>query len=216
MEHCQHSLRHLLDTIPSFSDSHICEILRDVLTGLKSLHSRNIVHLDIKPENILYSKSHKYKIADLGLSRIAIRRLGEDIIEGDSRYLAPELLNDANIGFMPDLTKADIFSLGATFYELVTMRNLPNNGEEWHEIRNGRLNGLDKDKGHSDSLKDLIKKMMDPCAERRPSAGELLDSRFLMKEKWMEIGWEKIENRMLRKKIGELEEKLRIKRKKSC
>ena len=216
MEHCKHSLRYLLDTNPFFSDSQIRQILRDVLTGLKSLHSRNIVHLDIKPENILYAQSQKYKIADLGLSRIAIRRLGEEIIEGDSRYLAPELLNDANIGFMPDLTKADIFSLGVTFYELITMINLPNNGEKWHEIRNGRLEGLDKDKGHSESLKDLIRKMMDPCADKRPDAAELLESRFLMKEELAEIGWEKIENRILRTKIHELEEKLRIQRKKSC
>ncbi len=70
-------------------------------------------------ENILYSRTHKYKIADLGLSRIAERQAGEDINEGDSRYLAPELLNDYS-EHLPDLTKADIFSLGVTIYELMT------------------------------------------------------------------------------------------------
>jgi len=75
--------------------------------------------LDIKPENILYSKTDKYKIADLGLSRISKRHQGEDIVEGDSRYLAIELLNDIGVGGLPDLTKADIFSLGMTCYELM-------------------------------------------------------------------------------------------------
>lgn len=65
------------------------------------------------------SKTNKYKIADLGLSRISKRTLGEEINEGDSRYLAPELLNEANSN-LPDLTKADIFSLGITIYELLT------------------------------------------------------------------------------------------------
>jgi Serine/threonine protein kinase len=68
----------------------------------------------------LYSKTHKYKIADLGLSRIAHRSNGEDINEGDCRYLAPEVLNDFPENQLPDLTKADIFSFGATIYELMT------------------------------------------------------------------------------------------------
>ena len=46
--------------------------------------------------------------------------MGEDIEEGDSKYLAPELLNDIYESQLPDLTKADIFSLGITCYELMT------------------------------------------------------------------------------------------------
>ena len=46
---------------------------------------------------------------------------GEDIVEGDSRYMAPELLQELDeAGNMPDLTKADIFSLGATIFEIMT------------------------------------------------------------------------------------------------
>ena len=56
----------------------------------------------------------------MGLSRIAYRQSGEDINEGDSRYLAPELLNDLCESMIPDLTKADIFSLGVSIYELMT------------------------------------------------------------------------------------------------
>ena len=113
MEHCQHSLRHLMETKVFFTDSDLRTIIRDVASGLKALHSRNVVHLDIKPENILYSNSSKFKIGDLGLSRISVRVKGEDIVEGDSRYLAPELLNDITEDHLiPDLKKADIFSLG--------------------------------------------------------------------------------------------------------
>jgi len=108
--------------------------------GLRHLHNQKIVHLDIKPginsnkvsnfvnfflENILYSKTKKYKIADLGLSRIAQRSNNEDINEGDCRYLAPELLRDYPDAQLPDLTKADIFSFGATIYELMIGKKFP-------------------------------------------------------------------------------------------
>lgn len=49
MEHCMHSLKHLKQNQGYFSESEIRYILRDVSEGLKSLHNRNVVHLDIKP-----------------------------------------------------------------------------------------------------------------------------------------------------------------------
>ncbi len=69
-------------------------------------------------------KGNTLKIADFGLSRAAQIRNG-DVEEGDSRYLAKEVLNlDSKV----DLTKADIFSLGMTAYEMLTLELLPNNG----------------------------------------------------------------------------------------
>ena len=72
--------------------------MHDIANALKSIHEQKIVHLDIKPENILISKG-KFKIADLGLSRILKRNYGDDILEGDARYLAKEILNDVPLGF---------------------------------------------------------------------------------------------------------------------
>jgi len=87
------------------------------------------VHLDIKPDNILHSFSGKFKIGDLGLARITTNL--EEINEGDSRYLAKEILENIteNAENIPDLTKADMFSLGATLYEIVTHTDLPSRGQ---------------------------------------------------------------------------------------
>lgn len=81
------------------------------------MHENQIVHLDIKPDNILF-KDSVLKISDLGLARITkIKREG-DLQEGDSRYIAKEMLN-----FTPgmDLTKADVFSLAMTIYQGISM-----------------------------------------------------------------------------------------------
>jgi serine/threonine protein kinase len=84
------------------------------------LHNKGIVHLDIKPENILESFSGKFKLGDLGMSRLLSQVVEEhDIPEGDARYLAYELLNEDPSASIPDLTKADMFALGITFYELM-------------------------------------------------------------------------------------------------
>ena len=70
-------------------------------------------------------------MADLGLSRKSNLIFGENINEGDSRYMAPELLNDIDNHKLYDLTKADVFSLGLTIYELIINELLPKNGPKW-------------------------------------------------------------------------------------
>lgn len=91
-----------------------------------------MIHLDIKPENILISNSGDYKLADFGLSRLAKCKANEIIEEGDSRYLAKEMLNPT---LDIDLTKVDIFALGITIYQLIINEKLPQNEEDWHLIR---------------------------------------------------------------------------------
>lgn len=72
----------------------------------------------------------------MGLCRIAQLKEGEDVSEGDSRYLAKEVLSKME-DHLPDLTKADVFSLGMTLFEMVTMEELPNTGPYWHNLRDG-------------------------------------------------------------------------------
>ena len=58
-----------------------------------------------------------------------------DVPEGDSRYLALELLNNDPMAELPDLTKADIFSFGILLFELIEGRRVASNGDEWHNLR---------------------------------------------------------------------------------
>lgn len=93
-----------------------------MLLGLSELHGQDIVHLDIKPGNILLGKNNMYKLADLGMARFLTKiTYDTNIPEGDCRYLAKELLSREVLNYIPDLKKSDIFSLGITVFELLTL-----------------------------------------------------------------------------------------------
>ena len=71
MELCETNVLNEYKHHPELLDeSKLYGVTRDVLLGLKSLHDKDIVHLDIKPENILKGVSGRYKIGDLGLARL--------------------------------------------------------------------------------------------------------------------------------------------------
>ena len=97
-----------------------------------------------------------------------------EVEEGDSRYMSMELLS---FGEHEDLTKSDIFSLGATMYEVCLGRSLPENGDEWQDIRHGKLQML------PDTplpLQAIITDMLHPDPRKRPDATTLLKRRELL------------------------------------
>ncbi|QDU89135.1 Serine/threonine-protein kinase PknB [Pirellulimonas nuda] len=104
------------------SPEHALGIVPHLCDALQYAHDKGVVHRDIKPENILIAADGAVKIADFGLSRI----LGEDGHEGiltathqvmgTPRYMAPEQLE----GSHGVDHRADIYSLGVVFYEMLT------------------------------------------------------------------------------------------------
>jgi len=148
------------------------KIIRDILLGLNELHRQDIVHLDIKPENILKGKTGNYKLADLGMARF-LTQITKDINipEGDCRYLAKELLSRDVLTFLPDLKKSDIFSLGITAYELITLESLEKNGKEWDSFRDGTYDyPQDSKQIYTTELLETVRLMLGPQAQDRPSA----------------------------------------------
>ncbi|KAF0975717.1 hypothetical protein FDP41_005044 [Naegleria fowleri] len=169
----------------SFSEMELIDLMRQLASGLMQMHGQNIVHLDLKPDNIYISCAQedkpRYKIGDLGLAASSLETL-QDVMEGDSRYLAKELLGNENGNI--DLTKADIFSLGATIYECAIGRSLPTNGAEWHEIRNGNLKDLPMH--YSNMFKDVLLSLMHIDPSQRPSAYHLLQHPIFAQQKLSE------------------------------
>ncbi len=109
-------------------------ILRGAATGLACAHAAGIVHRDVKPGNIMVAQDGTVKVLDLGLATIrsdpAHRPSRKGRLVGTFQYIAPEQLDD------PDAAdpRADIYSLGATFYYLLAGRS-PYEGEMMDQLR---------------------------------------------------------------------------------
>ncbi len=80
---------------------------------------QKLIHRDIKPDNIMITKSGRAKLADLGLARVAgeIEDSEKDEVMGTPQYISPEHLTGS-----PMDARSDIYSLGATFYHFITGR----------------------------------------------------------------------------------------------
>jgi serine/threonine protein kinase len=93
-------------------------VFRMVASGLNAMHQQGFVHCDIKPNNILISKSGSIKIIDLGQSC----KIGtiKTRIQGTPDYIAPE-----QVKRRPLSPKTDIFNLGATMYWALTGKHAP-------------------------------------------------------------------------------------------
>lgn len=100
----------------------VWKFIHDVASGLQYLHTNVpvIVHQDIKPANILIDKRGNYVITDFGIST-NLGKIQEDFFEkerGTFAYMAPERFEDEYI----PIPESDIWSLGATLFELLTQK----------------------------------------------------------------------------------------------
>jgi len=97
-------------------------VVPQICDALQYAHDEGIVHRDIKPENILVDKRGRVKIADFGLSKLLheqhadVSLTGTHQVMGTLRYMAPEQME----GTKSVDHRADIYSLGVVFYELLT------------------------------------------------------------------------------------------------
>ncbi|CAR27237.1 ZYRO0C12078p [Zygosaccharomyces rouxii] len=142
---------HIIAKNTRLEDWRIWKIIVEISLALRFVHeSCHIVHLDLKPVNVMVTFEGNLKLGDFGM---ATHLPLEDVAfenEGDREYIAPEIISDCIYDF-----KADIFSLGLMIVEIAANVVLPDNGNAWHKLRSGDLSDagrLSSTDIHSESL----------------------------------------------------------------
>ena len=98
-------------------------IALQVAKGLECAHERNIVHRDVKPQNIIISVDGTVKVADFGIAKATTEETINAFALGSVHYISPEQAK----GAYTDI-RSDIYSLGVSLYEMISGR-VPFNGE---------------------------------------------------------------------------------------
>lgn len=143
-----------------------------VARGLAAIHARGLVHRDLKPANVLLDAQGRPKITDFGLvgtqagltqaGAKALTKTGEML--GTYAYMAPEQAEDSGVDY-----RADLYSLGATLYELLSGRP-PFEGEGFALIRKHlteKPRSL-RDRGIPDRLDKLVLRLLAKEPQERP------------------------------------------------
>ena len=141
-------------------------ITLQVCAGIEAAHSNNIIHRDVKPQNIIISKEGKVKVTDFGIAKATSSNTISTNVMGSVHYTSPE---QARGGFSD--AKSDIYSLGITMYEMIT-GELPFDGDSTVSIA---LKHLQEDilppSEHVEdiprSLEQIILKCTQKSADRR-------------------------------------------------
>ncbi len=101
----------------------VISIAVQVCAGMEVAHNHNIIHRDIKPQNIIISKEGKVKVTDFGIAKATSSNTISTNVMGSVHYTSPE---QARGGYSD--AKSDIYSLGITMYEMITGQ-LPFDGD---------------------------------------------------------------------------------------
>ena len=113
---------------PSPPRGELLRLIQDACTGLAFAHLSGVVHLDVKPDNLIRRDDGRLKILDFGLARVvAIDETHTRHSAGTLRYMSPEQLNGGLVDH-----RSDVFGLGCVLYEVLTGQ--PAFGSTWPDV----------------------------------------------------------------------------------
>lgn len=167
------TLKKYIENKGKLSPKEVVSIGIQAALGIDAAHKNNIIHRDIKPQNIIISKEGKVKIADFGIAKAASSETVSSNAMGSVHYISPE---QARGGYSD--AKSDIYSLGITLYEMVTGR-VPFDGDTTVSIAIQHLQDelIEPSKYTPDvpiSLEQIILKCTQKSPERRYHSAEEL------------------------------------------
>ncbi len=164
-----------------YTEKTVLKYLKQILDGLASIHTVGLLHLDIKPSNIMVDIHGKVKLIDLGASKDYMQGVGASVYSSmarTNRYAPPEQMDGSYDKLGP---WSDFYALGATMYYLLTHHEIPT----WTEIFEDR--SIDKHTalpmlGISKETKHLVVWLMNTDRDKRPRSVKEILTRMISKK----------------------------------
>lgn len=160
-------------------ETQVVEWFVQIAMALQYMHERNVLHRDLKTQNIFLTKSKIIKVGDLGIARVL--ETSSDMattLIGTPYYMSPELFSNK-----PYNHKSDVWALGCCLYEMCTLRhafNAKDMSSLVYKILKGKTPPLPSN--YSDDLCGIVQSMLELEPEKRPSAARLLRHPYIKKQ----------------------------------
>ncbi|CAG9474809.1 unnamed protein product [Plasmodium vivax] len=154
--------------------------LLQIITAIKFMHDRKLIHRDLKCNNIFLDDDERAKVGDFGLAKIFENTEQTTTVCGTIGYMAPEICRNAAYSF-----PADIWSLGVILYELMSLRH-PFKSEHSNMLSTAQKICEEEPEplptSYSNDLIHLCQWMLKKNSEERPTSCDIISTDYLQTE----------------------------------
>ena len=193
-------LRFYLNKNVQFNEKQIKFLVSNIILSLKYLHQNNILHRDMKPENLVFDEKGYLNLTDFGISKKIKKNKQIKDWSGTPGYLSPEMILKNNQTFV-----CDYFPVGIIIYELIFLKR-PFNGRNKQEISDNILHkninlkkknlpNLFINSSSANELVDFINKLLKRKANERLGSKGINE---IMQHPWLKgINWDIMESKLI-------------------